>query len=106
MKSHHILPAAVLLCTLVAACGKTPTGTDAQAYPDGASYETGGFGMGSGRTSDEAGGDTTGEGDETQESGGFGMGSGREAPVDGASLTTTAEDTVGRSGGFGMGSGR
>ena len=106
MKSQRILPAAVLLCTLAAACGEPPTGTDAQARPGGASYETGGFGMGSGRTSGESEGSTVGEENETEDSGGFGMGSGREGTMDGPSTTTIAEDSAGRSGGFGMGSGR
>lgn len=75
MKSHHILPAAVLLCTLTAACGETPTAAT-QAQPGGASYD-GGYTMGSGNRSQESGGGyTIGSGNETQDSGGFTMGSG------------------------------
>lgn len=105
MKSHRILPAAVLLCTLAAACGEIPTGTT-QAQPGGASFDGGGFGMGSGRNAGESEGDTIDETSETQDSGGFGMGSGREATADGPSTTTISADSAGRSGGFGMGSGR
>jgi hypothetical protein len=47
MMSYRILPAALLLCTLAAACGKSPTGTDTPAQPVGASYD-GGLTMGSG----------------------------------------------------------
>lgn len=97
MKSHRILPAAVLLCTLAAACSETPTGTGPQAQPGGASYDGGGFTIGSGRSS-ESGGDTTSTGG-TQDAGGFGIDSGSVESEDG-------ETTTDRSGGFGMGSGR
>lgn len=111
MKSHRILPAAVLLCTLTAACGETPTGTDAQAQPGGASYD-GGFTMGSGNSptsstytsgseesAEDGGGFTIGSGASTQ-SGDYGMGSGNLETQN----TSTSEEDAGR-GGFTMGSG-
>lgn len=79
MKSHHILAPALLLCTL-ASCGQTPTGSDAQARPGGASFDGGGFGMGGGRSEPDTTGTTTTstptspEG--TERGGGFGMGGG------------------------------
>lgn len=63
MMSYRILPAALLLCTLAAACGESPTGSDAQAQPAGASYD-GGFTIGSGNAT-AAGG--TGTGTQSQE---------------------------------------
>lgn len=56
MKSPRILAAALLLCSF-AACGQTPTGSDRQAQPAGASFDGGGFGMGAGRNTQEP--DTT-----------------------------------------------
>jgi hypothetical protein len=91
MKSLRILPAAVLLCALTAACGETPTGP--QAQPGGASYD-GGYTIGSGNSVMQAGG-------------GFTIGSGRESdPADDPTLTTTSEtgDDPGR-GGYTIGSG-
>jgi hypothetical protein len=89
MMSHRLLPAALLLCTLAAACGELPTGHDTRAQSGGASYDGGGFGMGGGFT----GGDGTGSSQET-------------ASGDGAILTgTTFSDSTTRSGGFGMGGG-
>lgn len=82
MMSHRILPAALLLCALTAACGELPTGSDAQAHPAGASYDGGGFTIGSGNAG-AAGG--SGTGSESEES-------------------TTSSDSEGRSG-YTMGSG-
>jgi hypothetical protein len=49
MMSHRILPATLLLCTL-AACGDLPTQQGTQAQPAGASYDGGGFTIGSGNS--------------------------------------------------------
>jgi hypothetical protein len=76
MKTHRILPLAILLCAAFASCGPLPT--DTAAAPDKASYDTG-YGMGSGN----------------------GVGSGDAGTMDGG---TTPTDSTGR-GGFGMGSG-
>lgn len=83
MMSHRILPAVLLLCTLAAACGESPTGSDARAEPAGPAYD-GGFGVGSGNNATESGSgadDTTEtstatETSDTTERGGFGVGSG------------------------------
>jgi hypothetical protein len=79
MKSHRILPAALLLCTL-AACSQAPTGSDPEAQPGGASFDGGGFTIGSGRNTEEPGDSTTTPTDSaegtTERSGGYGMGSG------------------------------
>jgi hypothetical protein len=119
MMSYRILPAALLLCTLAAACGESPTGSDTQAQPAGASYD-GGFTMGSGNRGQSEGDTTVAE--TTTTSGGFTMGSGNLVATDGeygmgsgnhaqdtaaAPLTTTGTtsgDSAGR-GGFTMGSG-
>jgi hypothetical protein len=69
MKSHRILAAALLLSSF-AACSQTPTGSDPQAQPAGASFDGGGFVIGSGNRSEESDSITT------QDTGGFGMGSG------------------------------
>ena len=50
MMSHRILPAALLLCTLAAACGELPTRSETRAQPAGASYDGGGFTIGSGNS--------------------------------------------------------
>jgi hypothetical protein len=79
MKSHRILAAALLLCSF-AACSQTPTGSDRQAQPAGASYDGGGFGMGGGRSDTTTVGttntSTTTTTEEADRSGGFGMGGG------------------------------
>jgi hypothetical protein len=124
MMSHRILPAALLLCTL-AACGQSPTGSDVHVQPGGPSYgggsntstqsggytigsvneeDTGGYGMGSGNSMEEAGGYGMGSGNLV--AGGFGIGSGSQTAdtgEDGAPPVT--EQIVERSGGYGMGSG-
>jgi hypothetical protein len=112
MMSHRILPAALLLCILAAACGELPTQSDAQAQPAGPAYDGGfgmgsgnsatessGYGMGSGNTADEGGGFTIGSGDAGTEDGGYGIGSGNTA-----STNTVSGDSTGR-GGYGIGSG-
>ena len=96
MKSHRILSAALLLCTL-AACGQNPTGSAPQAQSAGASYDGGGFGIGSNSSADESGGYTIGSGG-TEGTGGFGIGSGYTGEE-------TEEETTERTGGFGIGSG-
>jgi hypothetical protein len=88
MMSHRILPAALLLCALSAACGELPTRNDAQAQPAGPAYD-GGYTMGSGNSATQSSGYTIGSGNEVEGSG-FTLGSGNEATNDG---------------GFGMGSG-
>ena len=111
MKSHRILAAALLLCS-IAACSQTPTGSDRQAQPAGASFDGGGFGMGGGRTDTTTVG-TTNTSTTTQDTGGYGMGSGG-APATGGSNIDSGSDTgtqetepddAERSGGYGMGSG-
>ena len=92
MKSHRILAAALLLCS-IAACGQIPTGSDRQAQPAGASFDGGGFTIGSGRNTQEP--DSTTMEDDT---GGFGIGSGY-------TQDESQEDTEERTGGFGIGSG-
>lgn len=119
MMSYRILPAALLLCTLVAACGESPTGTDTQAQPAGPAYD-GGFGVGSGNreqsegdsinseTTTASGGLTMGSGNVVASDGEYGMGSGnRSVEITSVILTTTSttsSDSTGR-GGFGVGSG-
>ncbi|MBW3571902.1 MAG: hypothetical protein KY467_12430 [Gemmatimonadetes bacterium] len=79
MMSHRLLPAALLLCTLIAACAELPTRGDTRAHPAGASYD-----------------------------GGYTIGSGNRAEDEDAPLTTTSTTTSGDStarGGYGMGSG-
>jgi hypothetical protein len=61
MMSHRILPAALLLCTLTAACGELPTGNETHAQPDGPAYD-GGFGVGSGNSATQSSGYTIGSG--------------------------------------------
>ncbi|HEY0017393.1 MAG TPA: hypothetical protein VGC13_13870 [Longimicrobium sp.] len=85
--SHRIPSAALLLCTL-AACGQSPTGSDAHARPAGPSYDggytmgsgnatqSGGFTIGSGNTEDASSSGTTESGETTTERGGYTMGSG------------------------------
>jgi hypothetical protein len=101
MKSHRIPAAALLLLSTLAACSQSPTGSDPQLQPGGASFDGGGYTIGSGRTSDESGGYTIGSGTSTQDTGGFGMGGGRED--DGSTSTTTTEDA--ERGGYTIGSG-
>jgi hypothetical protein len=91
MKSHRILAAALLLCSF-AACGQTPTGSDRQAQPAGASFDGGGYGMGSGNNTQEPDSTTI------EDTGGFGIGSGY-------TQDESEEDTEERTGGFGIGSG-
>lgn len=112
MMSHRILPAALLLCVISAACGELPTRNDTQAHPAGPAYDGGftmgsgnsgtqssGYGMGSGNTAAEGGGFTIGSGNADTEDGGYGIGSGNTA-----STNTASGDTIGR-GGYGIGSG-
>jgi hypothetical protein len=96
MKSLRILPAAVLLCALTAACGETPTGP--QAQPGGASYD-GGFTMGSGNSATSSG-YTIGSEEILEDDGGYTIGSGNNAQQN----ASTSEADAG-SGGFTMGSG-
>jgi hypothetical protein len=109
MMSHRILPAALLLCTL-AACGDLPTQQGTQAQPAGASYDDGGFGVGSGNSATQSSGYGIGSGNEV-EGGGFTIGSGNVGIEDsglgygsGHTQDTAAGDSTGR-GGFGVGSG-
>jgi hypothetical protein len=125
MMSHRILPAALLLCALAAACGENPAGSDMHAQPVGPAYD-GGFGVGSGNSATQSSGSTAssesgdvagsgvtiGSGSEVTEDGGFGVGSGNVAAGDAGlglgsgntSDTNTTDDTTER-GGFGVGSG-
>lgn len=104
MMSYRILSAALLLCTLAAACGESPTGTGAQAQPDGASYDGGGFGIGSGNSAVlDDGGFGMGGGYVAEEDDGYTIGSGNShAPL--STTDTDSTDTTER-GGYGMGSG-
>lgn len=119
MMSYRILPAALLLCILAAACGESPTGSDTRAQPAGPAYD-GGLTMGSGNRA-QSEGDSIGS-QTTAASGGLTMGSGNLVAADGengmgsvnlapdatdAPLTTTSTtsgDTPER-GGLTMGSG-
>jgi hypothetical protein len=116
MMSHRILPAALLLCALSAACGELPTRNDIQAHPAGPAYD-GGFTMGSGNSATQSSGYTIGSGGVESQDGGYGMGSGNDMVEDGGftigsagtldsgpANNTTSGDSVGR-GGYGMGSG-
>ena len=98
MKSHHILAAALLLCS-IAACGQIPTGSDRQAQPAGASFDGGGFVIGSGIRSEEPGSTTT------QDTGGYGMGSGGASSGNDTGTPEAEPEDAERSGGYGMGSG-
>ena len=109
MMSYRILPAALLLCTLVAACGETPTGTDTQAQPAGASYD-GGFTIGSGNSAVlDDGGFGMGGGNTADDDGGYTMGSGGATTADGPAPTATDTNTTSgdnaERGGYTMGSG-
>jgi hypothetical protein len=99
MMSHRILPAALLLCTLAAACGENPTGSDTQAQPAGPAYD-GGYGMGSGNSATQSSGYTIGSGSVAEDEGGFGIGG-----VGTDNSTTTSDETTERGGGFTIGSG-
>src|SRR5688500_4469500 len=113
MMSHRILPAALLLCILTAACGESPTGSDTHAQPAGPAYD-GGYTMGSGNSATQSSGYTIGSGGSEVEDGGFIIGSGNDAVQDGGGFgigsgnestsTSTSEDTTER-GGYTMGSG-
>ncbi|WP_420125511.1 hypothetical protein [Longimicrobium sp.] len=103
--SHRILPAALLLCALAAACGENPAGSDTHAQPAGPAYD-GGFTMGSGNSATQSSGYTIGSGNNEVE-GGFTIGSVNEATEDDGLAPSTApisDDAAGR-GGFTMGSG-
>jgi hypothetical protein len=91
MKSHRILTAALLLCSF-AACGTNPTSSDPQAQPAGASFDGGGYTIGSGGYTQEPDSTTM------QDTGGFGIGSGY-------TQGESEENTDERTGGFGIGSG-
>lgn len=101
MKSHRIVPAAVLLCTLAAACGDNPTGTGAQAQPGGASYD-GGYTIGSGNSAmqSDSGGFTIGSGLESDGSGGE-----SEASGETTGTSTDGSDDGTERGGYTIGSG-
>ena len=98
MMSHRILSAALLLCTLAAACGELPTSNNTHAQPAGPAYDSG-YTIGSGNTAAEGGGFTVGSGNVGTQDGGYGIGSGNTA-----SATTVPGDSTGR-GGYGIGSG-
>lgn len=83
MTSHRTLAAALLLCTLAAACGELPTRGDTPAHPADASYDSG-YTMGSGNNS-------------VQTTGG-------SVDVELSSATTTSTDTTTREG-YTIGSG-
>jgi hypothetical protein len=108
MMSHRILAAALLLCTLAAACGELPTTSHTQAQPAAASYDGGGFGVGSGNNAVQSGGYGMGSGNTADEDDGYTIGSGNSGAgtVDTPPSTpsTASGDSVGR-GGYGMGSG-
>lgn len=97
MMSHRIPSAALLLCTL-AACGQSPTGSDAHARPGGPSYD-GGYTMGSGNAT-QSGGYTIGSGN-VEDTGGFGIGSGNNED----SSSSESGGTTTERGGYTMGSG-
>jgi hypothetical protein len=88
MMSHRILPAALLLCTLAAACGDLPTQSGTQAQPAGPAYDGGGFTIDSGNS-----GVT-----------GYTTGPGSGVPVGDDATTTQSGETTER-GGYTMGSG-
>jgi hypothetical protein len=98
MKSHRLLAAALLLCSF-AACGQTPTGSDPQAQPAGASFD-GGYTMGSGNSYTASGGYTIGSGgrQEEEDGGGFTIGSG-------GMMTESDSTNETERGGYTMGSG-
>lgn len=100
MMSHRILPAALLLCTLSAACGELPTGSDSQARPAGPAYDGGGYTIGSGGAA--ASGYTIGSGTSDEDGGGFVVGSGGRT---GDAGTTSASGDDAERGGYTIGSG-
>jgi hypothetical protein len=108
MMSYRTLAAALLLCTLAAACGEIPTGSDTQAHPAGPSYD-GGFGVGSGNTAVQSGGFGMGGAYVAEGDDGYVIGSGGATTADGpASTSTTTNTTSGDNaerGGYTMGSG-
>lgn len=113
MMSHRILPAALLLCALAAACGENPAGSDTHAQPAGPAYD-GGFGVGSGNSATQSSGYTTGSGGSEVEGGGSTIGSGDTATEDGGfgvgsgttqDTNTAPDDDSTERGGFGVGSG-
>lgn len=104
MMSHRTLSAALLLCTL-AACGQTPTGSDAQAQPAGPAYDGGGYTIGSGNSTTQSGGYTIGSGNSAEGAGGFGMGSGNRDGEADESATSTQSSDAEESGGYTIGSG-
>lgn len=111
MNSHRILPAALLLSALAAACGDLPTRSEMDAQPAGPAAYDGGFTIGSGNSAALSGGFGMGSGNSginTSDSG-YTVGSGNGmAPEDSEEAMTTTDtaagDSTGRSG-YTMGSG-
>jgi hypothetical protein len=102
MMSHRILPAALLLCTVAAACGELPTQNDPQAQPVGASFD-GGYTIGSGNSATASTGFGVGSGDTATEGGGFGVESGNGTGTAESGTTESGGDAA--DGGYTIGSG-
>lgn len=103
MMSHRILPAALVLCTLFAACGELPTRSDPDAQPAGPAYD-GGYTIGSGGSAVASGGYTIGSGGSAKAEGDY-----VDESVDGTGTddagTSTQSGGDAQRGGYTIGSG-